>query len=166
MALVSAGFQLAVTLVDQGKGKSTLRYDLTAADAAAAATATAAILAALAAVTDAGIQSYTLGEVFKDAAVGSGSGQVENLAVITAKIDSVDLKYAVVKIPAPADGIFSAAAGAGYDIVDPADADLVAYLQVWQTGNQAYLSDGETLVSPGTAGNVVGKRAHRASKKS
>jgi len=166
MALVSTGFQLSVTLVDQGKGKSTLRYDLTAADAAAAAVDTATILAALAAVTDAGIQSYTLGEVYKDSAVNSGSGQVENLAVITAKIDDADLKYAIVRIPAPKDGLFQAASGGGYDLVDPADADLVAYLQVWQTGNEALLSDGESLVSPGTAGNVVGKRAHRASKKS
>jgi len=165
MALVSSGFLLTVRLVDQGGNKSTLRFNLSSADAATAATDASAVLAALAAVTDAAIQSYSLAEQFDDATVNSGSGEVENMASIVARIDDAEVKYATIKIPAPVDGIFQAASGELYNVVDPADVALVAYLQLWQTGNEATLSDGETLLSPGTAGNVVGKRIHRASRK-
>jgi hypothetical protein len=165
MALASVGFLLTVRLVDQGSNKSTLRYDLTAADAATAAADAATIMAALAAVTDAEIQAYSLAEQFQDGTVESGSGEVEAIASIVAKIDSAAVKYASVKIPAPNVGIFKAAAGDDFNNVDPADTALVTYLTVFATGNEAYLSDGEALLSPGTAGNVTGKRIHRASRK-
>lgn len=165
MALASVGWYLSVVLADNGGNKSTLRYDLTAADAATAATDASTIMTELGPVTDAAIVGYSLGERFEEDTTFYGSGEIENIASISARIDSADQKWATIKIPAPAAGIFKAASGPDYNLVDVADADLVAYLNLFATGNEALLSDGEALVSPGTAGNVTGKRIHRGSRR-
>lgn len=166
MALVSQGFSLSVTLSDQGGNKSTLKYDLVAADFATAVTAAATVIAALDAVTDAAIVAYSLAERFEEDTSAFGLGEVENVASIVARIDAAEQKYATIRIPAPVDGIFQAASGPLYNVVDPADVALVAYLDIWDsTGGVANLSDGEKLVDPGTAGNVTGKRIHRGSRR-
>lgn len=165
MALVSTGWYLNVTLSDQGGNKSVLKYDLTAANATDAATDAATILAALAAVTDAAISGYALGEGFEDEAALYGTGEVENVALVSAKIDTDEVKWATFRIPAPADGIFKASSGPGYNVVDAADTDLVAYANLFATGAECLISDGEALDSPGTAGNLYGKRIHRKSRK-
>jgi len=165
MALNSVGWYLHVILVDQGGNKSVLRYDLTAADASTAAADAATVMAELGPVTDAAITGYALGEKFEEDATFFGNGEIENIAALSARLDTDEQKFATIKIPAPADGIFKAASGPDYNVVDVADADLVAYLNLFATGEQAYLSDGEALLSPGTAGNVTGKRIHRGSSK-
>lgn len=165
MALTSTGWYLHVTLSDTGGNHSVLRYDLTAADAATAATDATAILAALNAVTDAAIAGYSLGERFEDSAAIYGGGEIENTASVMGRIDNVEVKWANLKIPAPADGIFKAATGPDYNVVDAADTDLQGYLTLFVDGEECYLSDGENLLSPGTAGNVYGKRIHRKSRK-
>jgi hypothetical protein len=165
MALTSKGFYLHVTLVDQGGNRAVLRYDLTGVDFATATANATNILAELAGVTDAAVWSYNLGEAFEDGAISYGGGEVENVASISARIDSTEQKYATIRIPAPSDGIFSAAGGPGYNIVDPADVDLLAYLATFETGEDALLSDGEALDTVATAGNVTGKRIHRKSRK-
>lgn len=165
MALGSTGFYLNVSLSDTGGNKSVLRYDLTAADFATAETDAATILAALNAVTDAAVVSYSLGEGFEEDTTYFGSGEVENVAIISARIDTTEAKEAILRIPAPNVGIFKAASGPDYNIVDAADVALVAYLNLFATGNEALVSDGEALLSPGTAGNVQGKRIHRKSRK-
>jgi hypothetical protein len=136
---------------------------MTAANATDAATDAATIMAELGPVTDAAIVGYALGEKFEEDTTFYGSGEIENLASISARVDANEQKFATVKIPAPADGIFIAASGPDYNVVDPADADLVAYLNLFTT--EATLSDGESLLSPGTAGNVTGRRIHRGSRK-
>jgi hypothetical protein len=165
MALQSTGFRLKATLVDQGGNKATREFFLTAADYAAAQTAATAILAALASVTQALVRDYHLGEWFEEDTDVFGSGEIENIASLSARIDSSEIKYATVLIPAPADGLFQEATGPLYNVIDPSDAAVVAYLALWQTGQSATLSDGETLLNPATAGNVSGKRIHRKSRK-
>jgi hypothetical protein len=165
MALASVGWFLHVTLSDTGGNHSVLRYDLTATDATTAATDAATILAALGDITDAAVIGYALGEKFEDDAVEYGLGEVENIALISARIDSAEQKHAIIRVPAPVVGIFKAATGPDYNVVDAADTDLITYLNVFATGNEALLSDGEALDSPGTAGNVTGKRIHRKSRK-
>jgi hypothetical protein len=165
MSLVSQGFLLTVTLSDTGGNKSILKYKLQAADFATATTDAGTILTALAAVTDALLLAYHLSEVFEEDSALYGSGEVENVASMSARIDAAEVKYATVRIPAPSDGIFQAASGPLYNVVDPGDTDLVAYLNVFVDTAEAYLSDGENLLSPGTAGNVTGKRIHRKSRK-
>jgi len=166
MALVSIGFKLTVTLSDQGGNKSTLKFDLVAVDAETAAADAEDIVAALDAITTAAIIGYNVGEQFSEDTVEFGTGEVESVALIVARIEADEKKYANIRVPAPVVGIFKAAAGDDYNEVDAADTDLVAYLNLFaDSTGVALLSDGETLRSPGTAGNVTGKRIHRASKK-
>jgi hypothetical protein len=168
MALASTGYFANVVVVDSGGNKSTLRYKLTEAAVPADAIADAATLvAALNGVTDGVVLSYTVGEGFEeDATFFAAEGvNIENVALITAKVDNAELKYANLKIPAPNVGIFIAATGPNSNVVDPADATLQTYLTQFATGGIAYVSDGEALESPGTAGNVKGKRIHRGSRK-
>src|SRR5688572_26853416 len=129
MALVSSGFVLRVVLIDNGANQVTREYDLVAADMAAAETATTAILAALDAVTDAVIKSYTVGEQYvEDALTLPASGvQVENIAEVVLQIVDDPLKKAVISIPAPVAGIFVATSGTGANIVDVNDAALITY---------------------------------------
>lgn len=167
MALASKGYFVNVTVVDSGGNKGTLRYALTAATIADAVTDAATIISTLNAVTDGVVIGYSVGEAFEEdtnffAATGV---HIENVALISAKIDDPEIKYASLRIPAPVDGIFLAASGPNYNKVDPADAALVAYLQNFETAGIATVSDGEVLESPGTAGNVTGKRIHRGSRK-
>jgi hypothetical protein len=168
MALASTGFFANVVVVDSGGNKSTLRYKLTEAAVPADAIADAATLvSALNGVTDGVVLSYTVGEGYEeDSAFFAAEGvQIENVALVVAKIDNAELKYTTLKIPAPTSTIFLAATGPNANIVDPADATLQTYLTQFATGGIATVSDGEALESPGTAGNVKGKRIHRGSRK-
>ncbi len=165
MALVTQGWQLHVVLTDQGGNQSTLRFDMTAATHLLAEPDRVAILAALAAVTDCAVTAHYLREVFQEDSVLFGTGEGENIASISARIDNAAIKYATVKIPAGVAGLYQAAEGPLYNVVDPADAALITFLELWETGGEALLSDGEALDSPSTAGHVTGKRIHRGSRK-
>lgn len=160
-----AGYQLSVTLIDQGSNRSTLRYALTAATAEAAETDAATILTLLGAVTDAEVLSYHVGGVWEDPDVTYGAGEIENVAIASCRIDAEEVKYASVRIPAPVDGIFVAASGPLYNELDPSDNPLRSYLAIFATGNEATLSDGETIVDPTQAGSFKGHRTHRKSRR-
>jgi hypothetical protein len=148
MALASVGWEMTVTLADNGGGLSNLNYQLVAAAAADAATAGGTIRTALAAVTGMSIMSYTLTERFVDAVAvlpGDDGVQRENRAKLNCVLDS-GLKAETIYIPAPVIGIFEGTSGDAADRVDIADADLVTYLEIWKvTGALAKLSDGEYL---------------------
>jgi hypothetical protein len=119
------------------------------------------------AITDGVIVAYSVGQAFEeDTTYYAATGvQIENIALISARIDAAEDKWAQLRIPAPVIGIFQASSGKMAKVVDPADADLVTYLNSFvETTGVASLSDGEYLISPGTAGNVVGKRIHRANR--
>ena len=114
MALSSVGYFANVVVVDSGGNKSTLRYKLTeAAVPADAITDAATLVAALNGVTDGVVLSYTVGEGYEEAATffAAEGVNIENIALVTAKIDNAELKYANLKIPAPNIGIFVAATG-------------------------------------------------------
>lgn len=167
MALASTGFYANMVVADAAGNKSTLRYKLTSLAIADAVTDAAAIATALNGVTDGVIVSYTVGEGYEeDTSFFAAAGvEIENVALITAKIDNAEFKYANLKIPAPNVGIFIDSTGPNANVVDPADVALQAYLTLFQTGETCFLSDGEALESVGTAGNVKGKRIHRGSRK-
>lgn len=165
MALNSTGFFLTVTVADQGGNQATLRYDLVAADFTAASTAAAGILTFLGAVSGAQVQSYRVGEAYAEDTDFFGSGEIENIAQITAKL-TTDGKTANIKIPAPLDAIFVAASGPDYNVVDPSDTAVINYVSIWEAGTgYATLSDGESVRDSATAGNFYGKRVHRGSRK-
>ena len=165
MSINSTGFFLTATVVDQGGNQATLRYELVAADFAAAETAAAGILTFLDAVSGAQVVSYRVGEAFAENADFYGAGEIENIAQITSKLVT-DGKTANIKIPAPLDGVFVAASGPDYNVVDPADAAVINYVSIWEAGSgYATLSDGESVRDSATAGNFYGKRIHRGSRK-
>lgn len=167
MALVARAhpFELMVQIADNS-GKTTKKtFELQAADAAAAATDSATILAALNAVTDGVVKSYSINHVFiENALVLPASGvENENQALLSIRLASDPTKYASFAIPAAAPGDFVSASGAGANVVDTGDAGINALVALFTTGNEAYLSDGELADS---ALDFSGKRRHVASRNS
>ncbi len=149
MALTTNGWWLQVTLIDNGGNVTTKRYELRSADATAAAADSAAVLAALDAITDSVVSAYRYGEEFLESAFAYPAAGVENenKASITALLDTNGAKKANIKIPAPVIGIFQNPTGPGANIVDVLDAALVTYGDLFKTGNECYISDGEDLDS-------------------
>jgi len=162
MALVSNGFWLSVTLRDNGGNDTTRTYQLTSEDAVAAGADTVIVLAALNAVTDAVIVSWFNYQRFvEDAFAFPPSGvEIENQALLDFDLVDHPEKSATLTIPAPAPAIFVALSGGGANIVNTANAAVVAYAALFQTGGQVFLSDGEV------AQNLVsGRRIHRKSNR-
>lgn len=161
MALVADGFELTVTLADKGTNTGTLTYELTAEIVADAITESATIVAALAAVSDAVVSGYRVASKFmENAFVYPTVGEIEDKASCTGLIYGKGQKKCNFKIPAPKIGIFKAASGSGANEVDLVDGDFVTYRTIFQTGQLAYISDGEVLDSV-----VVGKRVHAKSNR-
>lgn len=163
MALVSDGFDLRVALTDSsGTDVSHITYKLVAADAAAAATATTTILGLLAAVSDAVVKGYSISQRFvEDAITLPANTELENRAVVVCAIDGNPLKTATIVIPAANSDIFQSPTGAGRNLINVANTDLLAYIDIWQvTGALASISDGEFLDN--TSVIRSGKRSHRA----
>jgi hypothetical protein len=168
MAIVSDGFEGTITIMDSGGNTSSLTYKLVEAAVAADALADLqAILALLLAVTNGVLKSYTFVERFvQDTPIFPTAGvHVENRATVVAQLADNPLKTATVIIPAPKDGIFQTDTGPGSNIVDLSDADLLAYIDIWQeTGALASISDGE-FITDGVTALRSGKRTHRKSSK-
>jgi hypothetical protein len=160
MALTEIGYFLSVQLVDGGDNVSVLRFEMTAATAAAAETDAAIILADLAAITDAVIRKYSLNWVWGEASFSfpAATVQVEDKASISVLLEGNDNKKANIKIPAPVIGIFTSPTGGGANVVDLSDTDLLNFFNNFTTGNQCLLSDGEVAASM-----VSGKRIHAKS---
>jgi hypothetical protein len=166
MALVADPVKISVQVVDTGGNTSRKVYptNLTVAAGSIAAIETARddLVAALEAVTDAVVlkTGILIGET-EDTAL-FGAGEIENQANIVVNL-ATQGKKAVMSIPAPVDGIFVGASGPNYNIVDPTDAAVLAYLALFETGGDFTLSDGEQLDD--TTPFNYGKRIHRASTK-
>lgn len=149
MALVRTGSILSVTLIDSGGNLTTKEFQLTAADIAAAVTDGATIRTALLGVTDSVIASYRVSDVYvEDALVLPASAENEVRASITTYVKDNAGKKANISIPAPKIGMFDATSGAGKNTIgSPSNGGgiLSTYLALFQTGGQAYASDGEVL---------------------
>lgn len=162
MALTQKGFELAITLVDTGSNATTKTLSLTSADSAAAATDAADVMAKFAALTDAKIKAYSINEVFvEDNFSFPTSAEVENQALLLFRVTTDPTKAATFTIPAPKTAIMVSSIGAGYNQVDLANADVVAFRGLFQGAtNKLTISDGEKV-------SVLesGKRIHRKSRK-
>jgi hypothetical protein len=149
------GWYLSVTLLDNGGNVTTLQYALRSADATAAATDSAAVIAALNAVTDSAISDYYIKNRWSEDTLAYPAAGVENenKASITCLLSGAGNKKANLKIPAPVIGLFTASSGGGANVVDMSDAALVTYTDLFRTGNECTISDGEDLSAA-----VSGKR--------
>lgn len=172
MTLAQKKIFINVVLVDAGGNKATVSLSTDYADMAALAAADVtgdivAIVNHLGACTDAVVAGYSVGvqwaedaDFFADAGV-----EVENLALVVAIIDGEPGKTVTLRIPAPTDSLFMAATGKGRNKIDPADADLLAYLEHFSSDGELLVSDGELIADPAVTGNIDGKRIHRGSRK-
>jgi len=172
MALVSDGFYVYVTLVDNTGNTATLSYDLVATEAPAAATAAGTIVTNLIAVTNAVVKSYSISERFVEDALNlPGSGvEVEGRASVVVQLSSSPLKSSMIVIPAPRATLFMALEGDGAADIDvgPTNTALRNYVAMFNDGGAgiATISDGETVdASAANTGIKRGKRTHRASSR-
>src|SRR5664279_209353 len=163
MALVAGGYFGVVDLIDNGGNVTRRRYELTAATVADAdSDMSTVIVPALVAVTDAKVKGYLI-EVttVEDSLTLPASGvEIENLALLDFSIVGHPEKSATLTIPAPKPTIFVASSGDGANVVDPADAAVIAYVALFEGSGQVLISDGEVA-----AGLVSGKRIHRKSSR-
>lgn len=163
MAL-TAGRWFTVFVLVETSGKTTqVRYEQSApADDAAARASAAAMATDLAAITNCNIKSYhTYQEFVEDALALPAGAEKENKATLILSIDGEPTKNAKLVIPAPVDGIFVSASGSNYDVVDVADADLIAFIANFTTEALFYVSDGEQADAL-----VSGGRSHSANSSS
>lgn len=173
MALVQSKVFCNVTLQDYDGDKATIRYDLNKTDLADLATDIAEItgagglLADLAGVTNAVIVGYSVGVSFaEDGSQYPAQGvNIEEIAEISAAIASEVDKWATIRVPAPKAGDFLDGPGENADIIDVADAAVIAYLANFEADGLLFTSDGESIKDTATAGNFKGKRIFRASRK-
>lgn len=163
MALVSGGFELVVSLIDNGGNVSNKVYNLDSADAAAAASDAGTVLTALQGVTQAVVKSYRVSQVFVEdnLVLPAGMVQVENIAEIVMQLTSSPLKKVAHAIPAPNPAIFVGTQGPSANIVDTDNTALVDYASIWLVSGPATISDGEKIELP----ILSGKRIHRASRR-
>jgi len=165
MALVEkpvAPWCLAVTLVDNGRNETTMRYKMQSTDAATAATDAAAIIAALGDVTACPIKSYQIEHRYvEDALVLPASGvEIQNQAKLTVQLASDPTETGTLIIPGIVPGAFVAASGDNANVIDTGDPDINTYVDLFTATNEAYLSDGElgTLSFKGERRHVKSRR--------
>lgn len=147
MALVArgagAGYFLSVTLIDTQGDSSTKRFAMTSADNLTAVADAATILSALNGVTDSVVQSYSLQQIFDEDAFAYPTGADNSVkAVITYQLANKAQK-GTEAIPAPSNDIFEQPSGVGNNIVDLVDPAVVAYVSMYQSGGECFLSDGD-----------------------
>lgn len=178
MALVSAGYQASIKLVDAAGNVSFVRPDVVGATFAAALANAQSIVAELDPLTDALIAGLSVSEVYAEDTLvyGTAGSEVENIAEIVVPLETAG-KYHTFRIPAPADGIFVGTSGPDRNRVDTSDADVLAYISLFtdKTGYGtpgadaiALVSDGEKVSPDNTNSRPYissGKRVHRASRK-
>jgi len=163
MALVSNGFVLTVTLKDSGNDNAVKKYILQSATYAAAVTDSATILAALEAITTATVFGYKISEDFiEDAFTFPTAVEIENQAEIVVRLVDTG-KYGTIYIPAPLASIFVSPSGDGYNIVNGSNTLVGNYLAIYNSGAEAYISDGEFITPTVAQRFKSGKRIHKAS---
>ena len=177
MALVQEKVFIEVTMVDSGGNKAKTTWETDLADMAALNTehttndsiiGVAGCATHFAACSDAQLLSVRFGVAYKENAdiYGPANSEVERKAVISAK-KSGTLEKAIINIPSPdrGPGIFLATQGEDRNIVDSADAALVAFLEHFETTGYLLLSDGESLDDMSAPANIKGRQIHRGSRK-
>lgn len=111
-----------------------------------------ALIVDWAAVSALTVPAYRLTKVFGDPAITTPTevkAQGEMMALLLANIQGQPNKHDNLIVRAPVDGIFTGVLGtSGYDIVDVVDADLLAYVGLFQPASASLrFSDGEQVAA-------------------
>lgn len=146
MALVSRGWWLTVTLADNGDNRCTKTYQLRGADEITAQADATAIRAALNAITNAIVVSYSVSNRYEEDAISfPGAGvEIEDKLSMTCLLTSGS-KKANLKVPAPVIGAFVAPTGPSANICDITSSEVADYAGLFGIAGHAYISDGEDL---------------------
>jgi hypothetical protein len=167
MAFIDKGWFLDTEWIDTGGNKTRRTFQLTAATVAGSIATVIAdvqiIVAAWIAATDAVLvsQRVTSLSVEDSVVLPAGDVNVEENAQISAKIFGTPNKSAVFEIPAPKNTIFRAPTGEGHNQVDFTKPIVAAVVNIYKDGEQALISDGESI----TDQDIRGKRVHHKSTK-
>lgn len=149
MAIQTAGFELSISVADNGANVSTLSWQANTAVVIDFDTAQAQrdlLVADLIAITDSVFVGSRLTEVqYEDTIVYPADGvENENKASITYLIDGTN-KKGNIKIPAPKIAIFTAPTGPSANIVDILDGLVVGYMANFESTGGWFVSDGESV---------------------
>lgn len=167
MAFVDQGWKLTLSLVDAGGNPTTREFPLVATDDAGDLAAVIAdvqtIVDAYTLATDAIITKQTVSKdtVNDSVTLPTTSVNVEENLQVSAKIVGIPNKSAVFEIPAPKIGMFLATSGPNRNNANFASGPLPAIVNLYKTGGQVYISDGEQITDQG----IKGKRVHHKSTK-
>jgi len=167
MAFIDKGWFLDTEWIDTGGNKTHRTFQLTAVTVAGSISTVIAdvqiIVAAWIAATDAVLvsQRVTSLSVEDSVVLPAGDVNVEENAQISAKIFGTPNKSAVFEIPAPKNTLFLAPTGEGHNRVDFADTAVANVVNIYKDGEQALISDGESI----TDQDIKGKRVHHKSSK-
>lgn len=147
MALVNDGYESTWVLGSKNDKTRVVRvnWDATVTTYDEAVTATTAYQTDLLAVSAGVVKSRRIGaKAVEDAYNRPADADAEwrDTAQVTVSLADNPTKTANLLIPMPKIGIFQAAAGVNMDVIDTADADLLAFVDNYKTG-AAMLSDGE-----------------------
>jgi len=165
MAMTVAGYQVDMEFVDSGGTTTHRRIALQSADIAAAETDGAAVAAAFQALTRCYMLGFTIGQIVKNddptgppAFPPAGDVLVSDEALIVLNLTTIG-KKASYTIPAPVDGMFAGATGKKHNQVVGTYAALAALNIMFESGNEAFISDGEN--ASGSAPFADGYRVSR-----
>lgn len=147
MAWISRGWFLTVSVVDTGNDRTIKTYALTATVEATIDTDVATILTKLATVTDGALAGYNVSERFYEDSLNLPAGNVQNENKASISVILNNAKTGNLKIPAASSFMFQGATGAAHNVVDVEDTILVAYTDIFKTGAEASMSDGDFLAS-------------------
>ena len=164
MAFITQGFEVTLTIIDNGKGSSTLTYVCDPAVVTTFAEAQAArdaAVSALSDVTQGVISGTSVKELqFEDAIVFPASNiEIENKASISVALFASN-KKGNIQLPTASPSIFVGVSGASADQVDVLDPFLETYVDQYRnTTGVFFISKNEKVAdSPNGNGIIVGKR--------
>lgn len=161
MALVSRGFRLNVSMLDNAGNPTSLGFEMRDATYADVVTDVATVLTALGVVSGGEVGGYTISQVFEENALTFPSigFQAEVSASITTFVEDAGTKKANFRIPMPVPAVFVSTIGAGANVVNTALQGVLDYHALFGSAGVANLSDGEVA-----GGLLAGVRVTRSKR--
>jgi hypothetical protein len=163
MAWDDAGFWANFTFVDKRAKTTNIRLQLQEPLYADAVADALLALGYIEACSDATCTRYEVTQRFDNDAWDYPASQcsVAEKAILTMRVYDKPGKKANFALPAPKIGVFTAAEGAGADVVDIEAAIVIALVGMFTPDGEVFISDGEEIAEIADGGFVVGRRSNR-----
>lgn len=141
MALTEGGINYTITLIDAGSNTRSYTYKSDGDSVLQISGMIDKLRAAFGALSNCAIKSISARYVLADPDFAEvGTGEVEESAKVKVSLiknpfpQSGQNPSAVLTIPGPVDNLFIALTGRGRNIVDPANADLITFIEAFEPG--------------------------------